>query len=107
MDSSQIDTNKYYDTLMVSKTATAEEITESYTRLVQQHQPTAGGNREQFDLINKAYDILKDPEKRALYNMHGETLAPNPVEESNPWRTVDMNAARARMDNLMQNYQNY
>lgn len=103
MESSQVDTNKYYDILMVPKTATPEEIKESYEKLVKQNQPEEGGDTEKIDLINKAYDILKDPGNRELYDRYGERLAPN--EESNPWRTVDTNAVQNQFSNLGINYQ--
>jgi DnaJ-class molecular chaperone len=38
---------------------------------VQEH-PDKGGDPEKFKLLSKAYDVLSDPEKRALYDQHGE-----------------------------------
>ena len=37
-----------------------------------QEHPDKGGDPEQFKLISRAYEILSNPEKRAIYDVHGE-----------------------------------
>lgn len=58
----------YYSTLGVSKTANQDEIKRAYRKLAAQHHPDRGGNKEQFQEIQVAYDTLSDPEKRAQYD---------------------------------------
>ena len=65
----------YYEVLEVSKTATAEEIKKSYRRLAMQYHPDRNaGNAEaeaKFKDINEAYEVLKDEQKRAVYDRYG------------------------------------
>ena len=65
----------YYETLEVSKTATAEEIKKSYRKLAMKYHPDRNaGNPEaetKFKEINEAYEVLKDEQKRAAYDRYG------------------------------------
>lgn len=60
--------NDYYSTLGVERNATADEIKRAYRRLASQHHPDKGGNKEQFQKIQQAYDTLGDDQKRAHYD---------------------------------------
>lgn len=68
----------YYEVLGVPRTATAEEIRRAYRRLARQYhpdlQPPAERARaaERFKEITEAYEVLRDPEKRARYDALGE-----------------------------------
>lgn len=65
---------KLYDTLGVSKSATDNEIRKAYRKLALENHPdkNPGKNTEEkFKEISKAYDILKDPEKRKQYDTFG------------------------------------
>jgi molecular chaperone DnaJ len=65
----------FYELLGVSRTAGADDIKKAYRKLAMQYHPDRnGGNAEaerKFKDINHAYDILKDPEKRAAYDRYG------------------------------------
>jgi curved DNA-binding protein CbpA len=60
----------YYAILEVSPTATAAEIKRSYRRLARLHHPDL--NQQALDVhikrLNKAYEVLRDPVKRAAYD---------------------------------------
>lgn len=53
---------KFYNLLGVESNVSSAEIREAYRRL----QPDTN------ELINEAYYILRDPEQRRLYDIHGD-----------------------------------
>ncbi len=60
--------SNYYDTLGISKSATDEEIKNAYRKLAKTHHPDKGGDKNKFQEIQTAYEILSDPDKRNNYN---------------------------------------
>ena len=65
--------NNPYSTLGVAKNATSDTIKRAYKEKAKAHHPDRGGNADQFAEISNAYDILKDPQKRAYYDQTGST----------------------------------
>ncbi|MCS7293365.1 MAG: molecular chaperone DnaJ [Gloeomargarita sp. SKYBB_i_bin120] len=65
----------YYEILGVSRNADLEEIKRSYRRLARKYHPDVNkepGAEERFKEINRAYEVLSDPEARARYDRFGE-----------------------------------
>ncbi|GMP41836.1 hypothetical protein CsSME_00011794 [Camellia sinensis var. sinensis] len=62
----------YYDTLGVNKNATASEIKKAYYGLAKQLHPDTNKHdpeaEKKFQEVQKAYEVLKDEEKRAQYD---------------------------------------
>ncbi|KAL3149322.1 hypothetical protein ABBQ32_002130 [Trebouxia sp. C0010 RCD-2024] len=65
---------KYYDILGVSKDASDSEIKKAHRKLALKHHPdkNQGATSEKFKEINQAYEVLKDEEKRKIYDQYGE-----------------------------------
>jgi molecular chaperone DnaJ len=65
----------FYELLEVERTADDKIIKSSYRRLAMIHHPDKNpGNAEaeaKFKAISEAYDCLKNPNKRAIYDRHG------------------------------------
>ena len=66
----------YYEILGVSRTATEIEIKKAYRKLAMKYHPDRNpGDKEaeeKFKLINEAYQVLSDKEKRAIYDRYGK-----------------------------------
>lgn len=65
----------YYDVLGVNKNATASEIKKSYYGLAKKLHPDTNKDdpeaEKKFQEVSKAYEVLKDDEKRSVYDQVG------------------------------------
>ena len=62
----------YYKILGVERNADAEEIKRAYRKLARKYHPDVDPTAEvEFKELGEAYDVLKDPEKRAAYDRLG------------------------------------
>lgn len=65
----------YYEILGVSRDTDKEEIKIAYRRLARKYHPDINkeaGSEERFKEINRAYEVLSEPEIRARYDRFGE-----------------------------------
>ena len=66
----------YYVTLGVQRTASDDEIKKAYRKLAMTNHPDRNNGsseaEEKFKEITEAYDVLRDPNKRAAYDRYGE-----------------------------------
>jgi molecular chaperone DnaJ len=65
----------YYQILGVSRDADKEEIKRAYRRLARKYHPDVNkesGAEDKFKEINRAYEVLSEPETRARYDRFGE-----------------------------------
>jgi len=65
----------YYQILEVDKKATQADIKRAYRKLARKYHPdlnSEGEAESRFKEVGEAYEVLKDPEKRAAYDQLGE-----------------------------------
>jgi len=69
----------YYEVLGVSKEASQEDIKRAYRTLARKYHPDVSSEvdaEERFKEVNSAYEVLSDPEKRAIYDRYGTDVPP-------------------------------
>jgi molecular chaperone DnaJ len=71
----------YYEILGVSRNCTERELKAAFRRLAKKYHPDANPDdpeaAERFKEINEAYEVLKDPQKRAAYDRYGHAAFEN------------------------------
>jgi curved DNA-binding protein len=70
----------YYEALGVPRDASAENIRRAYRALARQYHPDINkepGAEDRFKDISEAYEVLRDPEKRARYDRFGAGNRPS------------------------------
>ena len=64
--------DSYYAMLKVTRDSKfPEDVTKSYRKLALRAHPDKGGSKEAFDALHRAYEVLKDEEKRKVYDRFG------------------------------------
>jgi curved DNA-binding protein len=64
----------YYQTMGVARDATQDQIKRAYRKLARKYHPDVSKEpdaEERFKEVGEAYEVLKDPEKRAAYDQLG------------------------------------
>ncbi len=92
----------YYKILGVTRDTSAENIKKAYRRLARKYHPDVSKElkaEESFKEVNEAYEVLRDPQKRATYDQlgnkwhAGQDFCPppgcQPVQGSSNFRTTD------------------
>ena len=74
---------KFYDILKLQKNCSDNDIKKAYRKLAMKYHPDKSNsenreeNEKKFKEISNAYDVLKDKEKRELYDKYGEAALKN------------------------------
>lgn len=78
----------YYQVLGVGRNASQEDISKAFKKLARKYHPDLNPDKpeaeKRFKEANEAYEVLKDPEKRKLYDQlgpnwqHGQNFEPPP-----------------------------
>jgi curved DNA-binding protein len=67
----------YYKTMGIKRDATQDELKRAYRKLARKYHPDVSKEKDaeqKFKEVGEAYEVLKDPEKRAAYDQLGENL---------------------------------
>ncbi|MEQ8640578.1 MAG: molecular chaperone DnaJ [Alphaproteobacteria bacterium] len=68
-------TRDYYEVLGVARDADADTVKKAYRKLAMEHHPDRNKGdakaEQRFKDVNQAYDVLKDPQKKAAYDRFG------------------------------------
>lgn len=68
----------HYQTLGVSKSASAEDIRKAYRELARKYHPDLhpddASAKEKFKQVQTAFDVLNDPSKREMYDRYGSSF---------------------------------
>mmetsp|Transcript_116271 Transcript_116271/g.328923 ORF Transcript_116271/g.328923 Transcript_116271/m.328923 type:complete len:442 (-) Transcript_116271:89-1414(-) len=71
-EDAEVNNSRLYDLLDVEKTASGSEIKKAYRMMAMKHHPDKGGDPERFKDIQRAFEVLSDPERRRRYDERGE-----------------------------------
>jgi len=67
---------EYYEALSIDKSADQDKIKKAYRKAAMKYHPDRNPDNkeaeEKFKLVNEAYSILSDPEKKLTYDQHGK-----------------------------------
>uniref|UniRef100_A0A671RWS0 DnaJ homolog subfamily C member 11 n=1 Tax=Sinocyclocheilus anshuiensis TaxID=1608454 RepID=A0A671RWS0_9TELE len=79
LEEDEIDNDDYYSLLNVRREATQDELKASYRRLCMLYHPDKHRDPELkrqaeqlFNLVHQAYEVLRDPQSRAIYDVYGK-----------------------------------
>jgi curved DNA-binding protein len=82
----------YYKILGVTRSSSQDDIAKAFKKLARKYHPDLNPNNkgaeDKFKEINEAYEVLKDPEKRKMYDQfgsdweHGQNFQPPPGFEN-------------------------
>ena len=68
-------TRDYYDVLDLQRSASDDDIKKAYRKLAMKYHPDRNKDNkeaeEKFKEVSEAYEVLKDPQKRAAYDRFG------------------------------------
>jgi DnaJ family protein A protein 2 len=67
-----IDNTEYYTTLEVARDATPLMIKKAFRKLAMKSHPDRGGDKDAFQKLQNAHEVLSDPQKRDIYDKHGK-----------------------------------
>ncbi|WP_456279027.1 J domain-containing protein [Bacillus sp. AK128] len=100
-----MNSENYYEILGVSETATGAEIRKAYIKMIRQY--TNETHPEEFQIINKAYKTLEEPEKRKQYDISiqgGGKYQENIDKVQEYFEREQYHVAMQQIENMLRDY---
>lgn len=97
----------HYEVLAITRAATPEEIKAAFRRLASQHHPDKNPDdptaHVRFKEVNASYQILSDPQRRAMYDRfgHGAESPGSPFSSSGPFAGGVVDMADLNFDGIL------
>lgn len=91
-----VNTTKFYELLEIDKSASCADIKKKYRQLAKTKHPDKGGDPKFFAELTHAAEILSDPDKRKVYDLHGEEGINQGIPASGPTDIFDLLSGRNR-----------
>lgn len=95
----------YYKTLGLSRDASQADIDKAYAKLARKYHPDVNPDdktaKKKFQAVQAAYDVLKDPSKREMYNRYGssfEQMGAGGPQPGPQWRAAGAGPGGADFD---------
>ena len=95
----------YYKTLGLGRDASQADIDKAYAKLARKYHPDVNPEdktaKKKFQAVQAAYDVLKDPSKRELYNRYGagfEQMGAGGSQGGPQWRAAGAGPGGAEFD---------
>jgi len=88
--------SEFYDLLGVSRTASEDEIKKAYRKAAMQYHPDRNQEPDaeaRFKEIAEAYEVLRDPDKRAAYDRYGKAGLSGSAAGAGGFHHVDLSEA--------------
>nr|KAF6294254.1 DnaJ heat shock protein family (Hsp40) member C11 [Pipistrellus kuhlii] len=93
----ELDNEDYYSLLNVRREAASEELKAAYRRLCMLYHPDKHRDPELkcqaerlFNLVHQAYEVLSDPQTRAIYDIYGKRGLERLQQRTNPKGTISV-----------------
>ena len=69
-----VNSDDFYELLGLSRGASEKEIKSAYKKAARKYHPdnSETGNEELFKKLGEAYEVLRDPQKKAIYDQYGK-----------------------------------
>ena len=87
---------EFYELLGVARTATEAEIKKAYRKLAMEYHPDRNSSPDaeaRFKEITEAYEVLRDPQKRAAYDRYGKAGVAGGGRDGFGYHHVDLSEA--------------
>ena len=84
-----VDYKDYYQIMGIGRDASADDIKRAYRRLARKYHPDVSKEanaEERFKEIGEAYEVLRDPEKRAAYDALGSRAPGEDIRPPPDWQ---------------------